>query len=342
MKSKLRNDSIDVLKGITIILVVCAHSSLSDFFNNNYIKNFRMPLFFIMSGYLFFPYFHKAQKKIKVIFLKKYKNLIIPYLSFAIIGAILVILKRFFYDEKIELKKIISGIISSIGPTIQGNAPIWFLTCLFFSTIFLTFVLKYITFKFEAFTILSVYCIGFIGYKIGSNVWIIWNLDIAMVALIFLYIGYKVNEKKILINSKFSNRFTIISVFFVFLISNYFNDTEIDMNMRNYGKLIFFYISGISGSYLIYVLTDKFLIKIYIIKMLFKYIGKNSLVILGMHSLVISVVYSFLKLIKEHPEKIFLYNVISLILAILISLLFSHVFEKNKFSRKYFKGNFIK
>lgn len=49
-----RNASIDIAKGIGIILVVFAHMNYTQPYQN-IIYGFHMPLFFIISGILFFP-----------------------------------------------------------------------------------------------------------------------------------------------------------------------------------------------------------------------------------------------------------------------------------------------
>lgn len=51
METNIRNRSIDVLKGIGIILVVFNHVSWGKGVFT-YIQSFHMPLFFVLSGYL--------------------------------------------------------------------------------------------------------------------------------------------------------------------------------------------------------------------------------------------------------------------------------------------------
>lgn len=74
---KERNEYIDWLKGLLILLVVVGHCWLIDDSIFTFIYKFHMPFYFGISGYLF------SNKKVFREFVKtKFKNLIIPYTIF--------------------------------------------------------------------------------------------------------------------------------------------------------------------------------------------------------------------------------------------------------------------
>lgn len=73
-----RVEVIDALKGIGILLMVLGHMHFSVIFNH-YIFAFHMPLFFLISGYLY----KRPQTMLKTI-IRKAKRLLIPYFSFGI------------------------------------------------------------------------------------------------------------------------------------------------------------------------------------------------------------------------------------------------------------------
>ena len=79
-----RNVSIDIAKGIGIILMVVGHSSVPDYIRH-YIYIYHMPLFFIVAGYLF--NYEKWKGKIFKFSKKKAERLIIPYLFMSIFKA---------------------------------------------------------------------------------------------------------------------------------------------------------------------------------------------------------------------------------------------------------------
>ena len=79
-----RDVTIDVLKGIGILCVIIGHLGILPSWGVQFIYSFHMPLFFIVSGYLYKP------RGIKESLIKDFKHLMIPY--FATCAAIL-----FFY-----------------------------------------------------------------------------------------------------------------------------------------------------------------------------------------------------------------------------------------------------
>ena len=80
----LRFDWVDIAKGIAIILMVVGHSSIPVSFSR-YIWSFHMPLFFVISGFLY-----DADKYKNLLFLikRRMQTLIVPYVFFSIIAFI--------------------------------------------------------------------------------------------------------------------------------------------------------------------------------------------------------------------------------------------------------------
>lgn len=83
---------IDVLKGITILLVVLGHCFCTNPINlfeelpmlGNVVRSFQMPLFFVVSGFLF-----STSGGLSVLLKKKTSRLLIPYVAFGILTIIL-------------------------------------------------------------------------------------------------------------------------------------------------------------------------------------------------------------------------------------------------------------
>ena len=73
-----RNIVLDIAKGISIITVVIAHLQYTCF--SKYIYWFHMPLFFIISGYLFKK--PKNNDKIKSMLVKKTLKFLVPYVAY--------------------------------------------------------------------------------------------------------------------------------------------------------------------------------------------------------------------------------------------------------------------
>lgn len=70
-----RNDTIDIMKGIGITLVIIGHMQDS-FCLHKFIFSFHMPLFFILAGYFFSP-----REGVKEGLVKDVRRLLVPYFS---------------------------------------------------------------------------------------------------------------------------------------------------------------------------------------------------------------------------------------------------------------------
>ena len=84
---------ISILQGLTMLLVVIGHSDLNEKetipaigFVYKLFKSFRMPLFILISGYLFGLTRVSKNKKYGFVVVDKLKRLGIPFLFFSVIG----------------------------------------------------------------------------------------------------------------------------------------------------------------------------------------------------------------------------------------------------------------
>lgn len=125
-----RINKIDILRAIGIILMILGHVFV--FFGkfDRYIHTFHMPLFFIISGFLFKS---KTDSSLHKLILQKAKRLLIPYFSFAVINYI-----AWLFLEKGEhawYKPLLNLVTyNTSGLPICG--ALWFLTTLFWTEIF--------------------------------------------------------------------------------------------------------------------------------------------------------------------------------------------------------------
>lgn len=136
-----RNQSIDIAKAVGIILMVVGHFNGLPLWFEKWIFSFHMPLFFILSGYLFKP-------KTEILVIKGgIKSLILPYIYTTVISILMAFL----------LTSQESAINAALGSFYgcQGNpsakfilskfqaGPIWFLLSLFWCRIYFSLVYKY-------------------------------------------------------------------------------------------------------------------------------------------------------------------------------------------------------
>lgn len=141
-----RIDYIDIVKGITIILMIIGHVSNIPTILRTFIFSFHMPLFFIISGYTF-----KKKKQTKLL-KSSIRRLIIPYL---LTGITMLILNIIISIKNQEIKNILNLIKNSflsilwgsgareICPTgIQPIGAIWFLLAMFWGGLIFNSILQ--------------------------------------------------------------------------------------------------------------------------------------------------------------------------------------------------------
>ena len=189
MEKVNRAQSVDIVKGILIILVVVAHTQTDVL--HDIIFMFHMPLFFMISGFLM-----KREKLLNVGYmLGKIKYLMIPYVVYLVLDMLLV-------------RKTISA--RDWMYAIWGGRAItcvyWYITCYLFTLLLFFTLLK----KFSNRTIKGLILMGGGIAVIESHLvdklhllqtpGIPWNLDVSLIALVYVGIGffYKNKIKKML------------------------------------------------------------------------------------------------------------------------------------------------
>ena len=163
-----RNEVIDVMKGITIILVIIGHMH-GPLFLHKFIYTFHMPLFFVLAGYFFSP-----KSDIIAAIKKDARRLLVPYffvVFLLIIYSIAVHGIRHDLSQLLQSGVIMVGIFPdglSLRKDIQTPViPVWFLFSLFWSKTLFRIAYKYIKEQYVIILFFIVSCIGvFINIKL--------------------------------------------------------------------------------------------------------------------------------------------------------------------------------
>lgn len=276
-KDKFRE--IDIVRGITIFLVVCSHVGMPDGVNS-VLTNIRMPLFFMVSGYLLSS---RYLTDFKSLIDKRINSLIIPYFSacilFFVLSFPLSYLKGDTYNWSEALLAVLYG--NGDGLALINATPLWFLVTLFGAVVIFAVILKNIQKLSDILQFAIFLLVGLVGFFIGKLYELPWGIDISMVATLFLFVGYKLKEKKFLSKLKIFDFMSLVAI--VIFITTYSINLTVDMNHRNYNNIILFYIGGIMGAILVFKLS-KLLSKNDRITNIFSMMGENSLLILLFHS----------------------------------------------------------
>ena len=346
-KNENRIDWVDISKGLGIILVIIGHCVYLGGLIHNWIFSFHMPLFFILSGIFI------RKIKLNSFIKKRFLKLIIPYMIFCIIGLILTVIIP-EWREKLNIHGILADIYLGCPDNINVSS-VWFLMALFFALIIFQLCLKLK--KIAPIAIILLSSVGFLmSYNKIAIVQLLpggrmpLDIDVSLVALMFLAIGYygkvvifeliKILKNRIIIKSILCVLLFVCSVFITIL------NGRVNIHELTFNNLVLYIFESCIGSFLIILISD-FLCNLNNCKKIFLWLGKNSLKILGVQSLLIRlyiILIEYLTGIKYSlyffPLQQVVYSCIFVIsFSVIIVLIFNLMKDKitYKFSKKYVK-----
>lgn len=333
-----RNTTIDILKGIAIILVIYAHciqfGSGSDylesrfFFNNlifKFIYSFHMPLFMIISGYLFYYTIQKHSFKYNLN--SRFLGLFVPIILWQTIW---IFLGGGHYMMNHNLLYIINSYLNML----------WFITSVFLNSLIVLLCNKYAKdspLLYSVIFIVSLFIPNYYGY----------NLYVFM--LPYFLCGYFYNKAgglKAVKNRVIIIEFVIfVILFFLFLYHYEINDyayTSGTFIIRNHmisasqiNTDLFRWSIGLIGSLCI-ILLIKLICNINANLLVLKYLGIIGTKTMGLYIISTYLFQYFYLLPIKVPS--YTYYLIECIIVTFISYLLTWLIEQNKYSRKYLLG----
>lgn len=240
-QSPSRMEWIDSAKAIGMVLVYIGHCGIPGL--NQYIYLFHMPLFFIISGFLW-NVEKNRDMEFKTFAQKKFKAYIIPYFKIAVIcftiyglGLNLIRLGGLTEEYWTQLEKFVFGIVIYSRGTVEWLpqcSPIWFLTCLFVAEIIYYFLLRL------KFPVAGVIVAGLLGYIFSGWVKLPWNIDSALSAVVLLYIGTQARRFWHLL----TDWRTISLVSAIAIVTVLTNETQVDFDGNNYSNMLAMYVKS--------------------------------------------------------------------------------------------------
>lgn len=310
LKSPQKRDySLDIARGIGIFLIVFGHSVSNKSnpvtsYTISLIYSFHVPLFFFISGMLSSKKEFKNLKSIACEIKKKLYSLIIPYFIWNTVFLSYATLTRFIGNME-DLSTLIKNSVVSLFSF--GGSPLWFLPALFFAFLYLyaTSFNKFVSFGIMM--LLLPVC-----YFFETNNVFIESLLRWIPGGFFLVSGYLFGKffKKIL-------PVPFIITLFVSLFGLVLLNPSVDMSTRMFGNPFLYLMNAFIGIYLILFVSRKLEpigSNIFIKQIAF--FGKNSIIILCTHMLIINII----RLIDYKFFANFLSN-IGILEGILLSLL---------------------
>lgn len=285
---KKRNDDIDIAKGIAILMVILGHCAGLSKYLINFVFSFHMPLFFCASGYFF-----KAGKS-KEIAVKKAKQLLIPYLITG--GAVLVLSALKIVIQGASGREICLKVMDKIWAMFYGSGmsyhepfriksaeALWFFLALFFAFLIVNECLKL------KYPFIGIGIIAFCGYYTSQMIWLPLSIQAGMTSALYVYLGYMANKYHILEILK--QKAVAIELMVLYLIYLFVLQGGKLYLVRNYFGLGILEIAGsVTGVLCVTRVSQIIAEKAKFLRKLFSYIGKNTLYILCIHIIDLSII----------------------------------------------------
>ncbi len=347
---KNRNNVIDIMRAFAIIFVVIGHCS-NDSFLNRYIYLFHLPLFFLISGYLYKEIYCEKPWEYIGLCLKKYLKIYIIY------NGIFVLLHNLFYRMNLlssptvfyQLKDVVVGILNCFlfTSTESFAAALWFLPVLFASMIifnFINYAIKENKKNKELKRLFLIFALTLIGIYLNKNDMNIGlHYQISLAVLPFIYLGQLIRKKgleTIKINYIIAFAFAILSMAMIYIVPG-----GVELSKNELWHVELFYLISILMIYVVYVVSTIINKDFDKIKNLLIYIGKNTLSIMGLHILCFKLLdFLVIKLISKnydilpnftvsYPKFWIIYTIVGVIFPIILK----NIISKFKIKMKYIR-----
>mgnify|MGYP003292467965 CR=1 FL=1 len=290
-----RDNTISILKGIGIILVVIGHSQCPNVLNR-WIYSFHMPLFFIASGYLFKSRYFKQPGWL---FLRRVKSIYCPFVKWSIL---FLLLHNVFYDigvlndvyggsGRFSVRDILWNCVDVITKMTSYDYSIcgafWFFRSLFVGSVIFslgTYLLN------KHFSIaMSVLCIT-ISFGLAGGLIAICGKGVPnwpqggyreTMAVFFIGSGYYLKA----FLPRLKNWRTAVAGLLLLCISMIWLPTNLDYINQTWQKWISICVTGIAGFLFIYYISSLINKKSEKIRSILLFLGKNSIYVFIFHIL---------------------------------------------------------
>lgn len=341
---------ISIFKGILIILMVIGHTNT---IFKNIIYSFHIPVFFMISGYLF-----KETNENFVEFTKrKFKSLMVPFVQIVLVTTLISVIAskntNIFYNQEINFNLIYYFLRYFVTSDLAGAT--WFLPTLFFTNLIFKFITDYFIKKQYSnkkvciYSFILCFILGLWGYTYYNKPeGLSYNFDLSFLASYMFALGFAIKTFKKDVNGTTKSFLLIISILF-FIYYNYNLVSRLDWPSRIFPNIFLLTLISFSAFYII----SNICIKISRLKLenkLLCYIGDNSIDVLAYHFLGFRVLFYILYLfnivgIEQTRSLLPLYNstkygLATSLFAIIFSLFFGRIM-KFVFNKINFLINYV-
>ena len=285
-------------KGFAMILVVYGHACTNFGIVNQWICSFFMGLFFVSSGYTY--------RRHNKLIINNFKRIYVPYLIWGFVGMVYAFAKFYIHGcwQNYNILQKLYLLLLGIG---CDNYPLWFLTAFFVSkSIYDTICVivdscisqKFIRYRcvIEVVAVSAISLIGYIYTIYKPFGFSILRFDTGLVMLPFFCMGrYLPIALEFLKKRKMMVLAMVSSMVINFITGVLLNDL-VSVCSNEYGNILFFYLSTLTGSFAVFILCI-YLEKSRIINKLLSHLGKYSQVLMCTHIFILITVVLLLNII---------------------------------------------
>lgn len=326
---------IDGVRGLCMMLIILIHLLPIEVYEMGgmffkWANLFKVALFYMVSGYLFFM---KPKREPKKLFNSLLKTMGVPYFIFSLIFMIFNIILATLSSTNNVVSIITRDIIDTL--TLRGIGTLWFLPTIFLTIIMANYLFNNQTvFKISICVSLVLFIVFYyINLNIDTSYLVVENLVLVIGKTSFSYFNftiiYFINQfttKKNL--EKYSLFPLIISVALAFFIS------DVDLNNYNLGgNWGLFILASLSSSVGIFYFFEQYYDRILGgVKTVLAYIGKNSLSFMVIHFYPIIVINKIIELSTSKGFNVVIGSFLGFIFLLLITMATTEILKKTKLS----------
>lgn len=244
-----RKRDIDILKGIGIFLMVFDHVGWGSFVHS-YIQSFHMPLFFIVSGFLW------KDRDTATLAKKRFQSSMIPYLCFGGAYAMMAIACYEMGIYQVGIRDTLRAIV--LYPTDMAHIPLapalWFLPCFFLSNLLYGGALRKLNGVKRVVVVILIATVG-MTYSSITDLMLPFAIEPTATAIFFIWIGDCIKDKMDNVE-KYSKKVTVIAGILVVHLSVVLLNGSVDLRSARYNNCILYVIGAVSGTLLWWIVSN--------------------------------------------------------------------------------------
>lgn len=281
IEKEKRIEWIDTARGIGILMVMFGHNYL-DWKYVFWCYAFHMALFFFLSGCTF-----RIHTDFKSFLKKRVQGLLIPYVFFAVIITAYNWVSAVTHSNTFNLQDTVLCYLLQVRYT-----HLWFLPCLFLAELGMWFISRFYPGdkkKNRYLVIAGILIILFFVYRSWIGVELLWNADLAVLALSFMLLGlwYSLYADRLVSYMGYKSIITIVVLLVHFCITwiAFVSSESVDWYSNRFGNPFFFVIGSCTGVLATILISKQLHLRPLI------YLGANSIMWYGLHRIIIDATF---------------------------------------------------